>query len=255
MGKKTKKAHAHIAKSKQKEKFKISWLHRLPIFFFFFVSGLAGLVMEVVWGRMLSVVFGNTIYAASTVLTAFMLGLALGSYWFGKIADRYKSPLALYGYLEISIGVYAFLFPLIASSLLPIYRFLFQNFESNYFILHSARFLLSLLFIVPPATLMGGTLPIVSRYMGIQQQQHSRVVGYLYAINTTGAVAGCFLAGFFLLELLGVRGTLYAAGTVAFSIGLLAVVFSRSTLDLNQIERSLKNTDTHKKRNPRKMIF
>ena len=58
--------------------------------FCFFFSGVAGLIYEVVWTRMLTQIFGNTTYAIATVLASFMAGLALGSYFFGKFADRRK---------------------------------------------------------------------------------------------------------------------------------------------------------------------
>ena len=69
----------------------------------FFLSGFSGLVYQVVWVRMMGLVFGTTVYAVSTVLTAFMSGLALGSFLYGRFIDRGKNPLAVYGRLEIAI--------------------------------------------------------------------------------------------------------------------------------------------------------
>jgi spermidine synthase len=63
----------------------------------FFLSGATGLVYEVLWIRMLGLVFGHTVFAVTTVLTAFMAGLGLGSWIFGRIADRQARPLRLYG--------------------------------------------------------------------------------------------------------------------------------------------------------------
>src|ERR1044071_1766903 len=87
------------------------WLLGVGLFCFFF-SGVAGLVYEVVWTRMLTQIFGNTTYAIATVLSAFMAGLAIGSYAFGRIADRGKNDFLLYGLLEAGVGVYGFLVPL-----------------------------------------------------------------------------------------------------------------------------------------------
>ena len=85
---------------------------RALILIAFFVSGACALVYEVIWTRMLGLVMGNTVYAVSTTLAAFMAGLALGSYVFGKVADRLERPGRFYGVLEILIGVYCLLLPL-----------------------------------------------------------------------------------------------------------------------------------------------
>src|SRR3989338_8173260 len=77
----------------------------------FFFSGAAGLIYEVVWTRMLTQVFGNTTYAIATVLSSFMAGLALGSYLFGRIADRGKNGFLLYGDLEFGVGLYGLAVP------------------------------------------------------------------------------------------------------------------------------------------------
>src|SRR5574341_1977653 len=86
------------------------WLLVIALGCFFF-SGAAGLIYEVVWTRMLTQIFGNTTYAIATVLSAFMAGLALGSYSFGRIADRGKNDFLLYGILEAGVGFYGFLVP------------------------------------------------------------------------------------------------------------------------------------------------
>ena len=72
---------------------------------------MSGLIYEVVWTRMLTQIFGNTTHAIATVLTAFMGGLALGSYLFGLLADRGKNNFLLYGILEAGVGIYGFLIP------------------------------------------------------------------------------------------------------------------------------------------------
>src|SRR5208283_819684 len=74
----------------------------------FFCSGSTALVYEVIWSKFLSQMFGSTIYAQTVVLAAFMGGLALGNKILGRWADRLSSPLRVYGYLEIAIGLYVF---------------------------------------------------------------------------------------------------------------------------------------------------
>jgi len=81
----------------------------------FFISGAAGLVYEVVWARYLDLVLGGTTYAHTMVLAAYMGGLALGSWFFGRLADRIKRPLRLYVLLECGVALWGLLFPLLDS--------------------------------------------------------------------------------------------------------------------------------------------
>src|SRR5216110_944826 len=75
------------------------------------ISGAAGLVYQVVWMRYLSLFLGHTSYAVVAVLVAFMGGLAIGNVWLGRWVDRVRQPLRLYGWLEMGVAVYAFVFP------------------------------------------------------------------------------------------------------------------------------------------------
>ena len=77
----------------------------------FILSGATGLIYEVLWARMLGLVFGATTLAVSTVLAAFMGGLALGSALAARLASRIKKPLSTYGWIEIGIAMYALLVP------------------------------------------------------------------------------------------------------------------------------------------------
>lgn len=77
------------------------------IFFFYFLSGAAGLIYETIWIRQLSPVFGGTGYALGMVLTAFMLGLARGSFLLGRYSS-WGAPLKLYGILELGVGLWGF---------------------------------------------------------------------------------------------------------------------------------------------------
>ncbi len=193
----------------------------------FLVSGISGLIYEVVWTRMLTYVFGGTTLAVSTVLTAFLGGLALGSYIGGKFIDHFKKPLLAYGALELAIGVYGLLVPIIFSDnfLAPIWQTVVQMFEGVQFISYLVRFLISIVLLVIPTVLMGATLPVLSRYLtNVRSDIVPFNVGALYTINTTGAILGTFLSGFILLPYLGVNTTVY----IAASLNLLlasAVIF------------------------------
>ncbi|HEC05688.1 MAG TPA: hypothetical protein ENJ12_02470 [Thiolapillus brandeum] len=100
---------------------------RVALWGAFFLSGAAGLVYEVIWTRMFGMVFGNTNFAVATVLATFMGGMALGAWLFGRLADRSKKPVFLYGLLELGVGAYAFLLPVLLRAAEGIYRFAFAT--------------------------------------------------------------------------------------------------------------------------------
>src|SRR5919106_3551306 len=205
---------------------KQDWLLFIGLFCFFF-SGAAGLVYQVVWTRMLTQIFGNTTYAIATVLSAFMAGLAIGSYLFGQIADRGKNDFLLYGILEAGVGVYGFLVPWFFAGAQKLYGPIFGLNESYPFIFNLVLFFLSFVLLVFPTLLMGATLPVLSRFFVRSFAQFGRRVGDLYATNTLGAVIGCAAAGFFFIPTLGMRMTVFVAAGVNLVIALLILLVDR----------------------------
>src|SRR5262245_57550821 len=131
------------------------------LLFLFAVSGASGLVYEIVWMRRLALVFGSTTLAVSTVLAAFMGGLALGSDRFGRVADRRPGrSLALYARLEIAIGILAIAIPLLLAGARAVYLRLEPSFEGSPFLFFAVQFVLVAVVLALPTTLMGGTLPL-----------------------------------------------------------------------------------------------
>ncbi len=197
------------------------------IILIFLLSGMAGLVYEVVWVRLLTLIFGTSTYAVSTVLFSFMLGLALGSYLLGKKIDSVRSPLRVYAALEIGIGLYAIFVPYIISAVNSAYLSAFDENISSPLFYTLARFGFSMLVLLIPTTLMGGTLPVLSRYFVRGLGSVGWDVGILYTINTLGAVAGVLLAGFYLEATYGVQASIYIAAAVNISIGIVALLLAR----------------------------
>jgi len=185
----------------------------------FFLSGACGLVYEVVWMRMLTLVFGATAFATAAILASFFAGLALGSLWFGKAADRARNPLALYAFLEAGVGVFAFLMPVLFAGLTPVYVALARGLDLGFYPLSVVRFVLSFLVLILPTTLMGGTLPVIVKFFVSRRDGLGWDVGRLYAVNTFGAVVGTVAAGFFLILFLGVKEAAWVAGVVADVLG------------------------------------
>ncbi|MFQ5597762.1 MAG: fused MFS/spermidine synthase [Nitrospiria bacterium] len=197
----------------------------IPILFF--LSGFTALIYQMVWMRELILVFGASMFAISTLLTAFMGGLALGSWFFGKRAEGYANPLQVYALLEWGIGAYAFLVPVLFTALLPIYRLLSDWFDFSFYVFSLVRFVLAVAILLIPTALMGGTLPVLAqRYKN--QKTVGRGVGLLYAFNTFGAVAGVLGAGFILLPALGLQKSVFIAAGLNALIGLTATLLGKA---------------------------
>jgi len=193
-----------------------------------FFSGACGLVYEVVWMRMLTLVFGATAFATTTILASFFAGLALGAYLLGRVVDRVRRPLLLYALLEAGIGVFAFLMPVLLAGLNALYPPIYRTFELSFYQLSVVRFVLSFIVLLPPTILMGGTLPVVTRLFVDRDERLGWEVGRVYAINTLGAVVGTVAAGFFLILLLGVREAAWLAGALNLGVAVLVLVLERA---------------------------
>jgi spermidine synthase len=199
----------------------------------FVFSGLSGIVYEIIWARFFGLVFGNTVFASSTVLSVFMTGLALGSWLLGKFVDRQKDALKIYVYLETGIGLSGLLVPLCIHASTPLYAFVFRHFDPSFYQLSLIRLAVSFLILIVPCTLMGGTLPVISRFISetFKSTTPEKQVGRLYAANTLGAVLGCLIAGYFLIGTAGLTGTTAIAALVNFSIAAALFLYGRRRPD------------------------
>src|SRR5215468_8157532 len=193
----------------------------------FFLSGISGLLYEVAWTRMLHLLFGDTVLAVSTVLASFMAGLALGSYVIGRRVDRRARVLPLYAGLEVGIGVSALALPLALVILTPVYVWLYRQLHDSFWLFSTARFLLAFSLLLVPTALMGATLPVLSRYMVRNTATLGWSVGTLYALNTAGAVLGCFAAGFVLLGRFGLTRTVWIGAALNLAIALIVWIGAR----------------------------
>ena len=165
-------------------------------------------------------VFGSTTFAVSTLLTAFMAGLALGSAIGGRLSARTERPLLVYGLLEGGVGLYALLVPLMLDELPTLYGLIFDRFLEDFYLFSLLRFVAVFAILLVPTTMMGATLPLVSQWIARHERAYQGSVGLLYGMNTLGACAGCFLAGFVLLPSLGLSQTnaIFAATNVALCL-------------------------------------
>jgi spermidine synthase len=193
----------------------------------FFVSGALGLLYEVAWFRRLQLVLGVSSFAIGAVVSAFMLGLAVGGRWAAQSAALRRAPLVAFARLELGLALYAAIFPLLADAVETLYPALFGLFGGWFPALSAARFVLALTLLLPPTFLMGASLPAMAEATVAPGARWAGRAGWLYALNTIGGVVGTLGAGFFLVEHLGITGTLYAGAGGSFLVGAAALALAR----------------------------
>src|SRR5205809_2027811 len=190
----------------------------------FFLSGATGLVYELLWVRVLYQTFGSTIQSVTTVVAAYMGGLGLGAWLLGSRADRHTRPAVLYGRLELGIAAFGVLSPGILGLVHRAYVGAVSAWQLWGGASVAARFGLTAVVLLVPTTLMGGTLPVLTRaFMGRDRADLKRSLGHLYGLNTLGAVLGTALAGFWLIEYMGIRASLWGTAAVNLAIGIAAL--------------------------------
>jgi spermidine synthase len=194
----------------------------------FTFSGSSALIYELLWARRLHLVLGSSTEAVTAVLAAYMAGLALGSALLGRLAERSRRPLALYGKLEIAIGLSALALPWAMNLLDAIYASHYERLSASPALLHGTRFLSSFVLLLVPTALMGGTLPALARELVRDRADSTQMLGWLYALNTLGAAAGAFLVGFTLIYAWGITRTTWVAAGINISAGLVALALARA---------------------------
>jgi spermidine synthase len=177
------------------------------------LSGAAGLVHEVAWIRRATLVFGSTTWALSTVLAVFFLGLAAGSAFFARIADRTRRPLLWFGALELGVALLALASPYLFDGIDALYGHVYRVAGGAELLHGVSRVVLVAAVLLPPTLLMGGAFPLCVRSILAADASVGLQAGSLYAANTLGAVGGCLLAGFVGIPRFGISSTI-AAGAV-----------------------------------------
>jgi spermidine synthase len=200
----------------------------------YFLSGACGLVYQILWLRKLILVFGSTVHAVSTILTVFFGGLALGSWLFGRLIDRRGAAFGLrwYALLELGVGLYAFLtlplFDMIPNLYIPFYRA--SGFSTGVLVL--GVFACSAMILLVPTVLLGGTFPVLSRFLIRSSKERGVMIAKLYGINTAGAMAGTILVYYVGLPYLGLVRSLVCAGVLNIGIAAICWLFDRHLREL-----------------------
>ena len=189
----------------------------------FMLSGAAGLTYEIVWSRQLVLIFGNTTQAIAAILTGYFAGMAIGNLIGGRLADRVRSGLRLYATLELLLVVVVLITPALFGAIRSGYGWAYSVLEEDHALLGAIRFALALLALAPATILMGATLPSLTRHLARRAADLGDVFGRLYAANTVGAVLGAMIAGFLLIEILGLTGSLVVGAAGSALAGLIAL--------------------------------
>ncbi|MCI0675420.1 MAG: fused MFS/spermidine synthase [Phycisphaerales bacterium] len=200
----------------------------IAITLLFMVSGATSLVYETIWARQLHLVFGTSQLAISTLLAAFMAGLALGGWLGGRWAHTIKRPLLAYAALEAFIAAYAIAFPLFLQAAEPLYIGFWRAFEPSPLVFGVFQFVLVGLLLLPPTCCMGATLPLLATLAARFDDRTGRTIGRLYGANTLGAVAGIAISGFVLLPQLGLRATTLCAVAANALLALAAASLTKA---------------------------
>ncbi len=221
---------------------------------FLFLSGFTALVYQITWIKDFKEVFGVDVYSASTVLAAFMAGLALGSYLFGEYIDKGAHPLKVFLLIECLLALFAIFFPPLFKGLTAIYRFSIDHAAMDPLIVQLIKSGYSFLFLLVPTTLMGGSLPVISKYFIKELNKLGFNLSKLYSANNLGAVIGCFLSGFIFIKILGTRNTVLMASALNLLNALLAGILLAKDTSWYANTVPAKRTPNKNARNDRKPV-
>ncbi len=220
---------------------------------FLIFSGAAALTYQVTWVRLLGLSMGSTSASISTVLAAFFLGMALGSYFAERISRNRINSYTAYGYLELSIAVTGL-------ALLPVLLNLDNLIAALPFFSEStvAKFFLTMTLLSIPTICMGATFPVMASILIRKENEVGLRIGQLYSLNTFGAILGAILAGFVFIPRFGLDGAIYIAVSLNLLVALMAWAFNKKVV-LPPIEYATKassnDSSTHVTSNTQKIVL
>jgi spermidine synthase len=179
-----------------------------------FGSGFTALAFEIVWFRILVLVFGSTVYSFAAMLSVFLLGLALGSLIMGPLADRARAPARLLAATQGAAALFALAGSLMVNAMPTLFLELYSAMGFTFDGMNRTKLILCVVTLLPAALAFGGTFPVAVRLARSTRGTGSRIGG-VYAWNTAGAILGSFTAGFVLLPTVGSEITLTLVVTIA----------------------------------------
>jgi spermidine synthase len=194
-------------------------------------TAVASFIYEIDWIRMLALVLGSATHSFELMLSAFILGLALGAWWIRRRADRLVDPLRTLGVVQWTMGLLALAtLPLYVSSFDWIASLLttFARNDAGYTGFTLARYGLCLAIMFPATFCAGMTLPLITRIL-LTSGSGERAIGSVYAWNTLGSIIGVVIGGLVLLPAVGLKPMLILGAVIDMGIGLLLISRSKKT--------------------------
>ncbi len=211
-----------------------------PLLAVSFGTAVASFIYEIAWVRMLSLVLGSATHAFELMLSAFILGLALGAFWIRGRADRVADPMRLLGIVQFAMGA-------LAIATLAVYLDAFgwmasligvlEENEGGYRVYNVARYGIALAVMLPSTFCAGITLPLITRML-LSAGSGERAIGAVYAWNTLGSIVGVSLAALWLMPLVGLRAMLIIGG--ALDIGIGVWLLFRASLERPEVRQTAK---------------
>lgn len=197
----------------------------LPALLLLFVgSGCAALIYQVVWFQMLSLIIGSSAISLGLLLAIFMGGMCIGSVGLPYVVRASRHPLRIYAWIEFGIAAFG-VFVLLALPLIgPVYAALGGSGLGGLVL----RAVLAVIMLLPPAILMGATLPAIARWVE-STPRGVAWLGFFYAGNIAGAVLGCLLAGFYLLRVHDVTVATLVAALINVAVGAMGLLLCRAS--------------------------
>jgi spermidine synthase len=197
----------------------------LPLLLLLFVgSGCTALIYEVVWFQLLQLVIGVSAVSLGVLLGTFMAGLFLGSLLLPRFVSPRHHPLRVYAALEAGIGVIG----LLVLMVVPLIGAVYSAWAGPGVLGLALRALAAAICLLPPTLLMGATLPALARWVKSTSDGVSWL-GFFYAGNTTGAVLGCLLAGFYLLRFHDLTTSTLVAVALNGVVAVASLALARAT--------------------------
>ena len=181
----------------------------------FFLSGIAALIYQIAWQRMLFTAFGVDLESITIIISVFMAGLGVGAYYGGRIADRFPNHIIqFFALTEVGIGTFGIASPFLIEFVKEVFL------HSNVLTVALANFVL-LLF---PTFLMGSTLPLLTQHLNKYIDNIGNNIGWLYFTNTLGAATACILTGFVLFDYLTLVQVIYLAGVINYIVAMVVFI-------------------------------
>jgi len=174
------------------------------------LTGMASFMYEIAWIRMLSLVFGSSTHAFELMLSAFILGLALGSLWIKGYIDRITQPLKVLGFIQVVMGIFALMTIFIYGESFEWMVFILKALtptDEGYLLFHLSSHAIALLIMLPATICAGMTLPLLTHYL-VTRGHGEKSIGNVYAANTFGSIIGVILAVQWIMPQLGLKNLL-----------------------------------------------